>query len=464
MVRTTNLLTACFATLCLSLTGQAQPPTSSPKEVAPPDLAQRKFGEDWPAFLGPRGDSKSNESGILTDWSQPPRIFWHAQLGTSYGNCSISRGRCFVFDRVGGTSRLRCLHSETGEPLWRYRYATDYEDMYGYNNGPRCSPIVDNDRVYIFGAEGRLVCLNAASGELVWDVDTAHEFGVVQNFFGVGSAPVVFEDLLLVVIGGSPIESQDVAPGRLEQVAGNGSGVVAFDKFTGEVRYKLSDELASYATISVTRDNQQSKAFAFLRGGIVAFDPATGREDAFFRWRATNPESVNASTPVIVNNEVFISETYGPGSCLLALTTDALKVVWQDDVRKRTKAMQTHWNTAIHHKGFLYGCSGRHTQNAELRCIEWKTGKVRWSQPGLTRTSLLFVDGHFVCLGEDGVLRLVVATPDGYDPVGETRLVPAGENEPLLAYPAWSAPVLARGLMYVRGKDQLVCVELIHGP
>jgi hypothetical protein len=144
-------------------------------------------------------------------------------------------------------------------------------------------------------------------------------------------------------------------------------------------------------------------------------------------------------------------------------------VVWKDDDRRREKTMQLHWNTAVYHDGYLYGSSGRHEYNAELRCIEWKTGKVMWSESGLTRSSLLYVDGHFICLSEDGVLRLLRATPVKYDLVSEWKpLDTTGGASPfgfgprqLLTPPAWAAPILSHGLLYVRGDDRVVCTELI---
>ena len=129
--------------------------------------------------------------------------------------------------------------------------------------------------------------------------------------------------------------------------------------------------------------------------------------------------------------------------------------------RQRDKAMQAHWNTPIYHEGYLYGSSGRHKSNAELRCIEWKTGKVMWSEPNLTLASLLYVDGHFVCLSEDGMLRLVEATPEAYRPKAEVVLRDESTAQPFLREPAWAAPILAHGLLYVRGRDRVVCLRLI---
>jgi len=441
------------------------------EKVEVPNLATRTGGEDWPRFLGPTRDSKSSEKGILTDWPDGgPKIIWKRSLGTSYGIGSVSRGRYFQFDRYGDHARLSCLNAETGELLWNWEYPTDYSDLYGYNNGPRCSPVVDDDRVYIFGAEGMLHCLRVTDGQLIWKIDTEEKFGVVQNFFGVGSTPVIEGDLLICMIGGSPEDSQELPPGALDRVVGNGTGVVAFNKFTGEVEYSITDELASYAAPQLVTIDGRRWCFVFARGGLVGFHPVNGKVDFHYPWRAKILESVNASRPVVVEDQVFISETYGPGSSLLKVEAGGYEVLW-DDAGRREKAMQTHWNTAVHHNGYLYGSSGRHTSNAELRCVEWKTGKVIWSQEGLTRCSLMYVDGHFVCLGEDGVLRLLEATPKKYEVVATARLLDknaprdlfTGRQPQLLKPPCWAAPILAQGLLYVRGSDKVVCLELIPG-
>jgi outer membrane protein assembly factor BamB len=374
---------------------------------------------------------------------------------------TISRGRLFLFDRVGDRARLNCWKSETAELLWTFEYPTHYRDYYGYNNGPRCCPVVDGDRVYIYGAEGILHCVRATDGKLVWKVDTRAEFHVVQNFFGVGSTPVVEGDLLLVQVGGSPKGSD---PEDFAALKGDGSGLVAFDKYTGKVRYRATEELASYAGPVLATIGQRRWCFLFARGGLVGLDPVTGKVDFHYPWRARSLESVNASNPVVVGNRVFISETYGPGSALLEVRPGGYKEVWTDAAKGRDKAMQCHWNTPIHVDGYLYGCSGRHTQNADLRCIELATGKVMWHQPRLTRTSLLLVDGHFVCLGEDGILRLLRVNPHRYEELSAVELrAPADDADagPLLEYPCWAAPILAHGLLYVRGRDRLVCLELI---
>ena len=163
---------------------------SAPAEPPAKIVQKRLAGDDWPKFLGPTGDNKSRERGILTTWPDTGLpVVWQLALGTGYGSPAISQGRLFQFDRQANQARLRCLTSETGELLWKFEYPTDYQDQYGYDNGPRASPVVDGDRVYIFGAEGLLHCLAVEDGKPIWKVDTTARFGVVQNFFGVGSTP-----------------------------------------------------------------------------------------------------------------------------------------------------------------------------------------------------------------------------------------------------------------------------------
>ena len=199
-----------------------------------------------------------------------------------------------------------------------------------------------------------------------WDT-ASPVINVVQNFFGTASTPIVEGDLLIVQIGGSP-------PGTPKNVWAsdgnpppNGTGIVAFNKHTGEVVYEISDELASYASPIMATIDGRRWGFMFARGGLVGFEPATGKLD-FSLPVALSPRS-NLSMPhlqLLLTIIVFISESYEIGSSVLQVYPGGYKVVWKDPPRRRNQAMRLHWNTAVHHEGLsLWRVAARHTSGAE---------------------------------------------------------------------------------------------------
>ncbi len=306
--------------------------------AVPRAAGQSVDGADWPRFLGPTLNGKSAESPVLTRWPKagPPRL-WQVEIGEGYSAPSISAGRLFLFDRTGDSARLRAFDAASGNQLWRTSYETHYEDYYQYSVGPRASPLIDGDRVYTFGVEGRLRCQNVGTGTVLWELDTTERFGVVKNFFGVGSTPIIERDLIIVPIGGSVRGLPKIHSG---EVKGNGSGLVAFDKLTGEQRYSVSDELASYSSpVTATIDGRRW-GFWFSRGGLLGFEPGSGKIEFHFPWKSKKLESVNAATPVMVDYTVFITESYGEGAALLRVGAGAPEVVWKDG--RRNQVMRAH--------------------------------------------------------------------------------------------------------------------------
>jgi hypothetical protein len=203
-----------------------------PVKISPAEnLATRVSGSDWPAFLGPTSDGKSTETGLLTNWNERlPKLRWHKSVGTGFAAPSIARGRLLLYHRVRTQDpkrrfieRLSCLHSESGNPLWHVDFATDYEDLSGYGDGPRSTPAVDGDRIFLLSPEGMLRCLQLVDGRLIWEVDLASEFKLNFIMYGVGSSPVVYGNQLIVAVGGKHESAGEV-------------GVVAFDKRTGVLR------------------------------------------------------------------------------------------------------------------------------------------------------------------------------------------------------------------------------------
>ncbi len=449
-------------------------------------------GEDWPEFLGPRGTGVSGETGLLETWPQEgPPVLWKKQLGEGYSAPSVRGPRLVLFHRPGAgrfsgdEEVVDCLEADTGKPLWHYAYPTQYVDPYGYNGGPRCTPLLTADRCYTFGAEGMLTCLDLADGKRIWQRNTAEEFKIPPAFFGVGASPILEGNLLIVMVGGHPR-----------------SGVVAFDAQTGKtawenvgpenwnvppVRFDRRDKppvkLASYATPLAATIHGKRHILCFMRPGLVSVDPQTGEPNFSFWFRSTTHDSVNAARPVVVGDLLFLSAAYETGAALLKVHPDGKKydVVWQD-----VDAMQTHWSTCIHHDGYLYGFSGRHEPGSTFRCIDLKTGKVQWQthdvnahdepdpKAGLGATepkyygrgSAILAEGKFIVMGERGTLALVEANPREFVEISRVKYPEAG-------YPSWTAPVLSRQRLYLsvarEGRDafgrylhdyHLLCLDL----
>jgi outer membrane protein assembly factor BamB len=441
----------------VSLRPAPQPQTPPPEERADPGAADRvksiRPGTDWPRFLGPNGDSSSPETGIRTDWTGGLVKVWECRLGAGYAPPAVAEGKLVHFDRVGDKARAVCRNAETGELVWAFEYTTGYVDQYGYDPGARCSPVIDKGRVFLHGVEGMLYALNLADGKEIWKVNTKADYHFHQNFFGVGSTPVIEGDSLIVAIGGSPKSQGRVAV--LSEAKPDGTCLVAFDPATGKEKYRLGDELASFSSPTVVTIADKRVGLYYARGGLVGFDPAAGQFLFRYPWRSRILESAVAANPLVVGSTILISESYERGSACLAFEGTAVKPIWTDtDKDKDEPSLMAHFCTPVEVDGYVYGCSSRHTQDADLRCVELKTGKVMWRERRTLWNTLLKVDGHILALGEQGTLRLIKPDPKKYTEV--TRW-----DSPDLNHPSWAPPVLSHGLLYLRGAGALICYELI---
>lgn len=303
-------------------------------------------------------------------------------------------------------------------------------DRYGFNGGPRSSATVEGDSVYTYGAEGVLTCLKLQTGERVWQRPVNAELEIPQSFFGVGMAPVIDGNLILLNVGAS----------------GN-RGIAAFDRETGKTIWTACGDEASYSTPVVASVAGRRQALFLTRAGFVSIDPRTGKILHTLPFRARVHESVNAASPVVAGDTVFLSSSYGVGSAALHSTANGFETLW-----RRADNLQAHWATPIYHNGYIYGVHGRHESEAEIRCLELKTGELRWKGPrGLGRASMIMADGHFIILGERGFLALARVSADEYTELKRVKL---------LGYPAWSPPVLANGILYLRDETQVIALDL----
>ena len=468
MIRAT-LLSALFASLPL----QGAEDLRLKLHGKPKALPEGAATEAWPRFLGARDDASSGETGLLADWPKSgPRIVWELARGESYAAPTIADGRLFSFDRavvgeVGleGNERLECRHPETGKLIWDFTYPVKYRDRFGYASGPRASPVIDRELVFIAGVTAQLRAIEVKSGKELWHRDLVKDYGHRLGFFGYGPSPVIWKDSVLVNVGG-------VGEGQ------KGVCVAAFDRKSGEEKWRYLDSWgASYSSPVVARIMGREVLLVLAggesrpaTGGLLGIDPGSGKLHFRFPWRADKFESVNASVPIVIDGKyVFLSECYGKGGVLLGFD-EALnaKPVWEE------RMFGMHWMTPVEMKGHIYGFAGRNKPDVQFKCLRVGDGKILWRDDmryehevngrkmtlSFFRGSLLRADGRVFALGEDGVFAELDLKPSGVKVLRRSQLFVAEQS--------WALPVVHRGLLYIgqhsRGfiggtKPRLICYD-----
>lgn len=425
---------------------------------------------DWPQFLGPNRNGTSIETNLLSRWpTNGLPTAWERKIGTGYGAPSVREKQLVFHHRVGEEEIVESLNAANGQAHWRYAYPSAFRDPYGYNNGPRATPLLTNNRCYTLGAEGKLICLELQTGKLIWQRDTARDWEIPEAFFGVGTSPVLENGVLLVIVGGQPnsgVVGLDPNTGKTlwESVGKQNWQGLPMTGWPGErkVDWKNYEKQAGYATPVIASIHGTPTAFCLMRQGLVSLDPRTGKVNFSLWFRAQVEDSVNAANPVVVDNMVFISAAYyRVGSVLLKIRPDGrgFDELW------RSTALEMHWSTPIYHEGYLYGFSGRNEPDAHFRCVEFKTGKLMWdrderwrghstSTPAVYgRGSAIMADGKLIVMGEGGLLGMFEL--NSREPKELARF-----QVPQLHYPCWAAPVLANGNLYLRSEDHLVCLRI----
>jgi len=385
---------------------------------------------DWPQFLGPTHDGISTETGLLQAWSKDgPPVLWHKPVGEGFSGPVVAGERLILFHRQGDQEIVDCLEAASGKHIWKYAYATGYEDQLGKGNGPRSTPVIAGGRVITIGAEGKLHCLDLKRGTKIWSRSVNEEYGVRQGYFGVGASPLVEGKLVLVNVGG------------------RNAGIVAFALADGKEVWKATDDAASYASPVATTIDGKRRAVFFTREGVAILDPANGDVSFRKRWRSRNVASANAASPLLIGERLFVSACYETGALLLKLRQDGADAIWQND-----DVMSNHYNTCVHHQGYLYGFDGRQEARPSFRCVELAAPKVRWNQPQFGCGSMVLADGNLIVLTEAGELLLAEATPEAYREKARARVF----DDP----PCRAQIALANGRLYGRDQRKLVCWNL----
>lgn len=388
------------------------------------------LADDWPQWLGPRRDGTSRNQGLVDSFPKDgPKILWHRDIGEGYSGPVIAGDRLVLFHRIDNEERVECLNATTGKPLWKFAYPTEYQDALGKGNGPRSTPAIHDGKIITLGAEGTLHCLSLDDGKKIWSRSLTKEYKTPLGYFGIGTSPIVEQNLVLLNVGGAK------------------AGIVAFDLATGKETWKATNDPISYSSPVVCTIDGARLAIFFTRTGAVVLDPKTGDVKFQKRWRARIDASVNAATPLVIGNLAFFSTSYDTGALLLKLRKDGADEVWTDE-----EVMSNHYNTCIHLNGYLYGFDGRQEAGPSLRCVELKSKKVLWDREKFGCGTMALADGRLIVLTEKGDLHLIKATPEGFQEQAKTRLLNAG--------PCRTQIALANGRLYARDQEKLVCVDL----
>ncbi len=372
--------------------------------------------DDWPQWRGPNLDGISAEKDFRKNWGEktPPRL-WLDSAGAAFSGFACVAGKAYTCGTSNEKQVAYCYDAHSGKRIWKTPFEDAYEEGQG-GDGPRATPAVFEGRVYLQGALGRVVCLDAADGKIIWSqsFDKKPTWGY--------SASVLIEGDFAIVTGNNEL--------------------IALDKTTGERKWSCETEVVGYATPYPFTFADQRYIAAFMGKEAVIVTADTGRE--VFRMPWQTDWDVNAATPIFSDGHLFLSSGYRHGSILLKLRKDGDKLaadtVWQNgNIRAK-------FQTPVLYEGYLYT-----SDEVGIRCVHFLTGEEQWKVRGKKHGTLVIADGHIVLLTEDGELQIAPASPGGYEPVTTARVMRGR---------CWTVPTLYDGKLYVRNLKAAACYDL----
>ena len=278
--------------------------------------------------------------------------------------------------------------------------------------------------------KGHLHCLDARTGKVLWSKDTARELGATGGRHGFACHPVVDGDRVFVELGA------------------RGGTVVAFDKTTGKVLWQAGNHRVGHSSPVIHEHDGTRSLVVFTGSALAAMEPGSGRE----RWQfpTKNQYECNIATPVVSGDRIFISSVYyDRGATLLSVASGRPEVVWS------TKGMQNHCTSCVLYDGHLYGFDGWvdvKGGKGTLKCVDFGTGRVRWSKKGFGTGGVMVADGKLIIQGDRGDLAVAEASPRGFKLISHARVLDGR---------CWNMPVLANGRIYCRSwEGELVCLDV----
>jgi outer membrane protein assembly factor BamB len=396
------------------------------------------LADDWPQWRGPNRDGISKEKGWKAKWPEGgPKRLWEGSVGIGLSSFSVSQGSVFTMGNVDEKDIVFCFDAETGKVKWKHEYGCPAKDPNGYH-GTRCTPTVDGGSVFTLSRHGHFYCLDAGTGAVKWSKDLKAEFGAMVPTWGFAGSPLIEKEWVLTEAGGK-----------------DNASVIAFNKGTGEVAWRAGKDEAGYGSLIAFELGGERSLLQFSKENLICRKLKDGAE----RWRLAWPTSygVNATTPVLDGTDFFISTGYGFGCARLKATPDAVQAVWPSGDLKAlppkemknwtSKNMRNHVNSCVLVNGYLYGFD-----ESELKCLDWKTGEVKWATKEYGKGAVICADGKLILYGQRGKLGVAEADPAGFKEVSTFQALPGKDT--------WANPVLANGRLYVRSLDKMVALDV----
>jgi outer membrane protein assembly factor BamB len=387
---------------------------------------------DWPQWRGPLRNGLSSETGLLKQWPEKgPAVTWSiTNLGEGYGSVAIKGNRIYVQGTSGtgneAKSTVFCLNRADGKTIWSVTLGTKVDQDKG--NGPRSTPTLDGDKVYVLTENGDLACLRERDGSRVWSKNILKEYGGSNPKWLISESPLVDGNRLIVSPGGT------------------NAGIVALDKTTGaEIwRTKELSDPPGYASCIVAEVGGVRTYINYTASSAVGVRASDGK--LMWSYATVANRVANCTTPIFADNKVFFSSAYGTGAALLNLTAEKGEVKAQEAYF--TKEMQNHHGGMVLVDGYLYGFS-----NQILTCIEFNTGKVMWKDRSVGKGSIGYADGMLYLLGEKQMVGLAEANPKAYVEKGRFPINDRG-------WDSWAHPVIVGGKLYIRNQNELTCYDV----
>jgi len=423
--------------------------------------AEKKKVFDWPQWRGPDRNSISKETNWSHDWpKEGPRLLWKFNMGSGFSPPSVSQGRVYIEGTREEMIYIYCLNAETGEKIWEYPYEYPLNRKGGrgfFCPGPTSTPTVEGDRVYAYSRAGQFFCLDSRTGKLIW----SDKNKIFTSHHGLACSPLIQGDLVIVLSGTLGVKNM----------------IQAHHKITGKLVWSAIGGRAE-CTSPVRFQYGKEPALAFMSpGSVFGVSLKNGKKLFSHPWRGHH----NIAEPVIIDDKLFVGQEYlivpdGPklGSVLFQIPKEPgeLTPIWKN------ANLATQVSTAIYWKGFLYGMVGNHTYWPGLspssikgiRCIDFLTGEIKWTQYGILRSrNRMTLGGNFMLAGERfiiltkaGDLVILKARPDKYEELARS-LIFQREVKTQKEALSYAPPVLSNQRIYLRSTGETTLKTTMTG-